>query len=223
MHLTLRDPTRIPHAIRAVLLAAAIMIGTCAAGAQLPLPRCAPGPLAPYADGSWPRGKWYLDQVIRTRDTTGCSDASGVIVRRLTDGFVNPFDQILRKMDTLGLDAAQSDSLASLNRTFSRARMELAMWVMPRVITLRAGYSIDSLWAAVLPKYESFVAHSGEWGSAAKAVLKPQQLTALQPVVAGHLEPTCIRERLFGVVEGKTEIERAAEIANRRRRTGCPW
>jgi hypothetical protein len=225
------------HPLKAALLMAAIAIGTCAAGAQTTATRPSSGvrvpcgvptlttmpPITPYSNASWPRSKWWLDHVLKTRDTVPCATNIETMRRRVAAGLQNPFDQILRQMDSLGLTRDQADSLATLNRSYSRARDSLGREISRRFIDLPPSFDIDAVWRDAQPSYESFVTRWGEWGTRAKAILTPGQLAKLPPVIALHLDAVCIRENLLRTLEGRTEVERAVEIANRRRATGCPW
>jgi hypothetical protein len=220
------------QSLKAALIAIALVIGTCAAGAQasgsttwttVASQRCLTTPVAPHANKAWEPQKWQLDQLLKSRDMVSCPEIREIIHRRLKTMFENPFDQTLRQMDELQLTRAQADSLAALNKYYSRARDELAQTVAVRFSFVAVSYDIEAVWKDALPLYEAFAAKWGGWGTAAKSILKPNQLAMLQPFLTAHLDSVCVRDRLLRTAAGQTEAEWADAISKRRSLTGCPW
>src|ERR1043166_4201147 len=95
---------------------------------------------------------------------------------RYQNSIPNPFDQILRQMDTLQLTTDQADSLASLNRIYSRFRDETWRPVAKYLAGLPDDYDLGEAWDKVKTAQNAVLEKMVVLGPAAKRLLTKEQL-----------------------------------------------
>jgi hypothetical protein len=122
---------------------------------------------------------------------------------RYQNSIPNPFDQILRQMDTLQLTTEQADSLASLNRIFSRYRDEQWRPVTRYLAALPDNYDLGEAWDKVKTAQNAVLEKMVILGPAAKRLLTREQLNKLPPIITIFLDENSIRAYKPGNSNGR--------------------
>ena len=122
---------------------------------------------------------------------------------RYQNSIPNPFDQILRQMDTLQLTTEQADSLASLNRMYSRFRDETWRPVAKYLAALPDDYDLGEAWAKVKAAQDMVLEKLVVLGPAAKQLLTRPQLNKLPPLITIFLDENSIRAYKPGNSNGR--------------------
>lgn len=125
------------------------------------------------------------------------------LFQRYSNSIQNPFDQILRQMDTLQLTTEQADSLASLNRIYSRFRDETWRPVARYLAGLPDDYDLTEAWAKVKTAQEAVLEKMVVLGPAAKTVLTREQLNRLPVFITIYLDESTIRAIRPGNANGR--------------------
>jgi hypothetical protein len=115
------------------------------------------------------------------------------LFQRYSNSISNPFDQILRQMDTLQLTTDQADSLASLNRIYSRFRDETWRPVARYLAGLPDDYDLAEAWDRVKTAQNAVLEKMVVLGPAAKQLLTREQLNRLPVFITIYLDEATIR------------------------------
>ena len=122
---------------------------------------------------------------------------------RYSNSIQNPFDQILRQMDTLQLTTDQADSLASLNRIYSRFRDETWRPVARYLAGLPDDYDLPEAWGKVKAAQNAILEKMVVLGPAAKKILTREQLNRLPVFISIYLDEATIRAIRPGNANGR--------------------
>ena len=122
---------------------------------------------------------------------------------RYSNSIQNPFDQILRQMDTLQLTTDQADSLASLNRIFSRYRDETWRPVARYLAGLPDDYDLAEAWDKVKTAQNAILEKMVVLGPTAKKLLTREQLNRLPVFISIYLDEATIRAIRPGNANGR--------------------
>jgi hypothetical protein len=128
------------------------------------------------------------------------------IFQRYSNSVQNPFDQILRQMDTLQLTTEQADSLASLNRIFTRYRDETWRPVARYLAGLPDDYDLGEAWDKVKTAQLAVLEKMVVLGPAAKQLLTRDQLNRLPPFISIYLDEASIRAIRPGNSQGRGRL-----------------
>jgi hypothetical protein len=125
------------------------------------------------------------------------------LFQRYSNSIQNPFDQILRQMDTLQLTTDQADSLASLNRIYSRFRDETWRPVAKYLAGLPDDYDLAEAWDRVKAAQNTVLEKMVVLGPAAKDLLTREQLNRLPVFITIYLDESTIRAIRPGNANGR--------------------
>jgi hypothetical protein len=125
------------------------------------------------------------------------------LFQRYSNSIQNPFDQILRQMDTLQLTTDQADSLASLNRIYSRFRDETWRPVAKYLAGLPDDYDLAEAWDKVKTAQNAVLEKMVVLGPAAKQLLTKDQLNRLPVFITIYLDEATIRAIRPGNANGR--------------------
>ncbi|HET9423937.1 MAG TPA: carboxypeptidase-like regulatory domain-containing protein [Gemmatimonadaceae bacterium] len=125
------------------------------------------------------------------------------LFQRYSNSIQNPFDQILRQMDTLQLTTEQADSLASLNRIYSRYRDETWRPVARYLAGLPDDYDLAEAWNRVKTAQNAVLEKMVVLGPAAKRLLTREQLNRLPVFISIYLDESSIRAVRPGNANGR--------------------
>lgn len=115
------------------------------------------------------------------------------IFQRYQNSIQNPFSQILNQMDSLQLTTEQADSLASLNRIYSRFRDETWRPVARYLAGLPDDYDLGEAWDKVKSAQNAVLEKMVVLGPAAKQILTAEQVRKLPPLITIYLDEASIR------------------------------
>jgi hypothetical protein len=122
---------------------------------------------------------------------------------RYQNSIPNPFDQILRQMDTLQLTTEQADSLASLNRSYSRFRDETWRPIAKYLAALPDDYDLGEAWDKVKTAQNAVLEKMVVLGPAARTILTKEQMNKLPPIITIFLDENSIRAYKPGNSNGR--------------------
>jgi len=122
---------------------------------------------------------------------------------RYQNSIPNPFDQILRQMDTLQLTTDQADSLASLNRMFSRYRDETWRPIAKYLAALPDDYDLSEAWDKVKTAQIATLEKMVILGPLARHLLTTAQMNKLPPIITIFLDENTIRAYKPGNSNGR--------------------
>jgi len=122
---------------------------------------------------------------------------------RYQNSLPNPFDQILREMDTLQLTTDQADSLAALNRNYSRYRDEIWRPIAKYLAALPDDYDLGEAWDKVKTAQDLVLEKMVILGPAARKILTKEQLNKLPPIITIFLDENSIRAYKPGNSNGR--------------------
>ncbi len=122
---------------------------------------------------------------------------------RYQNSMPNPFDQILRQMDTLQLTTDQADSLAALNRNYSRYRDEIWHPIAKYLAALPDDYDLGGAWQKVKAAQDLVLEKMVILGPAARKILTKEQLNKLPPIITIFLDENSIRAYKPGNSNGR--------------------
>ena len=125
------------------------------------------------------------------------------LFQRYSNSIQNPFDQILRQMDTLQLTTDQADSLATLNRIYSRFRDETWRPVAKYLASLPDDYDLAEAWDKVKTAQNAVLEKMVVLGPAAKKILPREQLNRLPVFITIYLDEATIRAIRPGNANGR--------------------
>jgi hypothetical protein len=129
----------------------------------------------------------------RRGDATQQKQNEQQLFQRYSNSIQNPFDQILRQMDTLQLTTEQADSLASLNRIYTRFRDETWRPVARYLAALPDDYDLAEAWDKVKTAQNAILEKMVVLGPTAKKLLTREQLNRLPPFISIYLDESTIR------------------------------
>ena len=108
--------------------------------------------------------------------------------------YPNPFEQMLRQQDSLGLSDEVADSIAILNKTYGKAIDSIWTPVAKYLASLPDKYSLDEAYERVRTAENASLDKMATYGPAAKALLTPEQVRKLPPFIALFLDNQAIRQ-----------------------------
>jgi hypothetical protein len=108
--------------------------------------------------------------------------------------YPNPFEQMLRQQDSLGLSEDVADSIAILNKTYGKVIDSIWTPVAKYLATLPDKYDLDAAYEKVRSAQNMSLDQMGKFGPAAKALLTPDQIRKLPPYIALFLDNRAIRQ-----------------------------
>jgi hypothetical protein len=137
------------------------------------------------------REKQLLTQQLdRGRRTEG-TKAPEIMLKAIygSGGIPNPMATILRQQDSLHLTAAQADSLATMNRTYTIRNDALWSPIAREFANLPNGYNRDQAYSRYMAARRSTLDELSVLGPAIKGLLSPDQRRKLPSFIASYLEP----------------------------------
>lgn len=108
--------------------------------------------------------------------------------------YPNPFEQMLRQQDSLGLSEDVADSIAILNKTYGKVIDSIWTPVAKYLAILPDKYDLDAAYEKVRSAQNMSLDQMGKFGPAAKALLTPDQIRKLPPYIALFLDNRAIRQ-----------------------------
>ena len=108
--------------------------------------------------------------------------------------YPNPFEQMLRQQDSLGLSEDVADSIAILNKTYGKVIDSIWTPVAKYLATLPDKYDLDAAYEKVRSAQNVSLDQMGKYGPAAKALLTADQIRKLPPYIALFLDNRAIRQ-----------------------------
>jgi carboxypeptidase family protein len=108
--------------------------------------------------------------------------------------YPNPFEQMLRQQDSLGLSNDVADSIAILNKTYGKAIDSIWTPIAKYLANLPERYDLDEAYERVRAAENSSLDQMAIYGPAAKALLTPEQVRKLPPFIALFLDNQAIRQ-----------------------------
>lgn len=108
--------------------------------------------------------------------------------------YPNPFEQMLRQQDSLGLSNDVADSIAILNKTYGKAIDSIWTPVAKYLASLPESYNLDDAYERVRTAENASLDQMAIYGPAAKALLTPEQVRKLPPFIALFLDNQAIRQ-----------------------------
>ena len=108
--------------------------------------------------------------------------------------YPNPFEQMLRQTDSLGLSNDVADSIAILNKTYGKAIDSIWTPVSAYLAGLPEKYDLDEAYSRVSLAENQSLDKMAVYGPAAKALLTPEQIRKLPPFIALFLDNQAIRQ-----------------------------
>jgi hypothetical protein len=125
------------------------------------------------------------------------------LYQRYSNSIQNPFDLMLRQMDTLQLTTEQADSLASLNRIYTRFRDETWRPVARYLAGLPDDYDLAEAWDKVKAAQNAVLEKMVVLGPTAKKLLTREQLNKLPVFISIYLDEASIRAIRPGNTNGR--------------------
>lgn len=107
--------------------------------------------------------------------------------------YPNPFEQMLRQADSLGLKDDVADSIAILNKTYGRAIDSLWTPIAKYLAGLPDKYDLDEAYDRVSNAENKSLDLMAVYGPAAKKLLTDEQIRKLPPFIALFLDNQAIR------------------------------
>ena len=108
--------------------------------------------------------------------------------------YPNPFEQMLRQTDSLGLSNDVADSIAILNKTYGKVIDSIWTPVSKYLSGLPEKYDLDEAYDRVRVAENQSLDKMAIYGPAAKALLTPDQIRKLPPFIALFLDNQAIRQ-----------------------------
>jgi len=106
----------------------------------------------------------------------------------------NPFEQILRQSDSLGLTNEVADSIAALNKSYGKQIDSIWAPVAKYLAALPDKYDLDEAYDRVRLAENRMLDQMAVFGPAAKSLLTSEQIRKLPPIVALYLDNQAIRQ-----------------------------
>ena len=108
--------------------------------------------------------------------------------------YPNPFEQMLRQGDSLGLSNDVADSIAILNKTYGKAIDSIWTPVAKYLASLPDKYNLDEAYERVSTAENKSLDKMAIYGPAAKQLLSNEQIRKLPPFIALFLDNRAIRQ-----------------------------
>ncbi len=108
--------------------------------------------------------------------------------------YPNPFEQMLRQGDSLGLSNEAADSIAILNKTYGKVIDSIWTPVAKYLSALPDKYDLDEAYSRVSEAQNKSLDQMGIYGPAAKLLLTDEQIRKLPPYIALFLDNQAIRQ-----------------------------
>jgi hypothetical protein len=121
---------------------------------------------------------------------------------RYTRSYPNPFEQMLRQHDSLGLSQQVSDSIAILNKNYSNVIDSIWSPVAKYLANLPAKYDEDEAYARVRAAENKSLDQMAVYGPAAKHLLTDEQVRKLPAFIALFLDQKALRQVRPGFAGG---------------------
>jgi hypothetical protein len=108
--------------------------------------------------------------------------------------YPNPFEQMLRQSDSLGLSNDVADSIAILNKVYGKKIDSIWTPVAAYLAGLPAKYDLDEAYGRVSEAQNKSLDQMAVFGPAAKKLLTDEQIRKLPPFIALFLDNKAIRQ-----------------------------
>ena len=108
--------------------------------------------------------------------------------------YPNPFEQMLRQQDSLGLSNEVADSIALLNKAYGRVIDSIWTPVAKYLAGLPEKYDLDEAYSQVRTAENLSLDQMAIYGPAAKKLLTDEQIRKLPPYIALFLDNQAIRQ-----------------------------
>jgi hypothetical protein len=108
--------------------------------------------------------------------------------------YPNPFEQMLRQQDSLGLSNDVADSIAILNKAYGKVIDSIWTPVAKYLAGLPDKYDLDDAYARVSAAQNKSLDEMAIYGPAAKKLLTNEQIRKLPPFIALFLDNQAIRQ-----------------------------
>ena len=108
--------------------------------------------------------------------------------------YPNPFEQMLRQQDSLGLSEEIADSIATLNKAYGKVIDSIWTPVSAYLAGLEDKYDLDAAYDRVRTAENKSLDQMAIYGPAAKQLLTPEQVRKLPPFIALFLDNQAIRQ-----------------------------
>jgi Carboxypeptidase regulatory-like domain len=108
--------------------------------------------------------------------------------------YPNPFEQMLRQQDSLGLSNDIADSIAVLNKAYGKVIDSIWTPVSAYLAGLEDKYDLNSAYDKVSEAENKSLDQMAIYGPAAKKLLTPEQVRKLPPFIALFLDNQAIRQ-----------------------------
>jgi hypothetical protein len=139
----------------------------------------------------------------RRGDITQQKQNEAQLMNRYSNSIPNPFDQILRQMDTLQLTTEQADSLAALNKIYSQFKEETWRPIAKYLAALPDDYDLSEAWDKVKAAQNAILDKLIVLGPAAKDVLTKEQVNRLPPFIMVFMDEQTIKAYRPGNSNGR--------------------
>ena len=106
----------------------------------------------------------------------------------------NPFEQMLRQQDSLGLSENVADSIAILNKVYSKQIDSIWSPVAKYLAALPDKYDLDEAYDRVSAAENKTLDQMAILGPTAKTLLTAEQIRKLPPTIALYLDNQAIRQ-----------------------------
>jgi hypothetical protein len=132
---------------------------------------------------------------LRTgRNGKGNKMSETQIKQQYLRSYPNPFEQMLRQQDSLGLSDDVADSIAILNKTYAKAIDSIWTPVAKYLAALPDKYDLDAAYERVSEAQNKSLDKMAVYGPAAKLLLTADQVRKLPPFIALFLDNRAIRQ-----------------------------
>jgi carboxypeptidase family protein len=108
--------------------------------------------------------------------------------------YPNPFEQMLRQSDSLGLSNDTADSIAILNKNYGKVIDSIWTPISKYLASLPDKYDLDEAYSRVSTAENKSLDVMGVYGPAAKHLLTDEQIRKLPPFIALFLDNKALRQ-----------------------------
>jgi hypothetical protein len=108
--------------------------------------------------------------------------------------YPNPFEQMLRQQDSLGLSNEVADSIATLNKVYGKVIDSIWTPVAKYLSELPEKYDLDEAYTRVAAAENKSLDQMAIYGPSAKKLLTDEQIRKLPPFIALFLDNSAIRQ-----------------------------
>jgi hypothetical protein len=128
------------------------------------------------------------------RGGKGNKQSADQIKQQYERSYPNPFEQMLRQGDSLGLSNEVADSIAILNKVYGKKIDSIWTPVAAYLAGLPDKYDLSEAYDRVSQAENKSLDQMGIFGPAAKSLLTPEQVRKLPPFIALFLDNQAIRQ-----------------------------